>query len=617
MKRLAICVAAAGMAAAAAAAAAGDEIDELVRQLKPPARFKAYKPSFRAEKRSFTFHHVSGPQTSNWWLVMDGDKYVALHRGGDFNLLALTPQLAKTTLDMPTGRYHLDNQLGPTLCTHQFTKPVKMHGSIQLTEAGGCQDKWVGGGETITLVRSFKTDVQVTENRFTFSVDPVLGYRIDALYDVRFKQPPAETKWVGPTFCPGCYPAWPQGRVYDRTVHCPPGKGYRGWANNLLCMDRCDNDPRNAWRDGGFIAFLNDKTGWSACRTRDDGCGDTPKLAVCNAHNDFHVWIPMPKELAKDGNGWYAFRPHHRLLALPPELTKHVSDNMELIQKGVSGVFVYVGQLAEFEDQPRPLTEPVPGLCWTSGGPSVSTDAAHSGAKSLYLKGTSRPNLPEVDCDPNSRYRLEAWFKLVPWSAEETAAAAKAYAARREKLQKAGKDLPPAVQWDKLKAQAYITAHMFEWSPYSGKWLVRQETTRASGDRKDWQHVVLEFDTPRWDPKIDIVFKVDNGHAYMDDFCLKKVDKPDRPVPLVYPATADELARLGCKDWPTWQSSPRDIKAAYDRTEVCHVTAGEVHIEHAAGSVTVEAGHMLILPKGLACTWHVVKPVEKHYSYRD
>lgn len=596
-----------------------DEVDDLVKQLNPPARFKDYKANFHAEKRTFVFNQVSGPETKEWWVVMDGDKYVALHRSGDFNLFALTPEFAKTKLDMPTGRYHLDNQLGPMLNTNQFLKPVKLHGSIQLTEAGGSIDEWVGGGQSITFVRTMDTAVQKTKHRFVFTVDPVLGYRIDAQYNVRFKEMPTEAYWPSATFCPGCFPAWPKDRLYDRTVHCPPGSGYRGWANNLLCMDRCDGDKvSTAWRDGGFIAYLNPRTGWSVCRTRADGGGDTPSLNVCNAHNDFHVRLPFPKELPKDANGWYEFKPVHRLLALPPELTKHVWDKVELIQKGVKDVFLYLGEPCNFDDQPRELTDPVRGLCWTSGGPSVTTEAARSGKQSLLLKGTSWPNLPEVECDPDSRYRLEAWFKVVPLSDDEKAAAKKKDEEKRAALTKTGKPLPAEIDWAGAKAEAYITAHMFEWTPHANKWLVRQETTRAGGDKADWQHVVLEFDTPRWDPKINIVLEVRNAaKAYLDDFCLAKLDKPAQAVPKVYPATKTELESLKCESWPTWSSQAKTIKAAYNKTEVCYVTEGEVIIRHALGAVTVEAGHMLILPKGLDCTWQVVKPVKKHYKVEE
>jgi hypothetical protein len=369
-----------------------------------------------------------------------------------------------------------------------------------------------------------RTDDRVTDHRFTVSADPVFGYRIDGHYDVRFRRQLQGAKWVAPTFCPGCFVPWPEGRVYDRTVHCPAGGGYRGWANNLLCMDRCDADKsKSTWRDGGFIAFLNAKTRWSACRTRQDGCGDDFTMPVCNAHNDFHVWIPVPEDLPRTRDGWYRFQAHHRLLGMPPEITRHVWDRMELIQQGRSGVFVYIGEPCDFEDQPRSLTVPVRGLCWTGGGPTVSTDEARSGKQSLLMSGTSWPNLPQVICEPNSRYRLEAWFKVVPWSDDEKSTARERDASRRVKLARAGKPLPPPIDWDGIAAEAYITAHWYDSSPHHKEWLHKQQTNKATGDKRGWQRVELEFDTPDWNPFVNVVFVVNGSKAYLDDFSLLRI----------------------------------------------------------------------------------------------
>lgn len=601
----------------AAGPARSDEIDDLVRRLQPPARFGGYKPSFRAVQRTFTFHHVKGPETKQWWVIMDGDKYVALHRSGDFNLIALTPDLAGTTLRMPAGRYHLDTQLGPTLCTHQFLAPVKVHGSIYSGAAAGPKDEWIAGDNRLTLARSFETEGRIARHRFVLSVDPVFGYRIDGHYDVRFREAPKQERWVGPTFCPGCYVPWPGQRIYDRTVYCPGAGlgGYRGWANNLLCMDRCDADRKKfCWRDGGFIAHLNPRSGWSVCRTRQDGGGDV-SMALCNAHNDFHVWIDVPEDLPKDERGWYRFQGHHRLLALPPELTRHVWDHVELIQQGAKGVFVSIGEVEGFEDQPKPLTEPRRGLTWTSGAPAVVSGEARSGGKSLFLKGSSWPNLPQVSCLPEARYRLEAYFKVLAWTQEEAAAARQKDQDHREKLQKRGQPLPPETDWDHLAPEAYITAHMYEWSPHSRKWLLRQQTTKATAEQKGWQRVVLEFETPKWDPFVNIVFEVRSGKAYMDDFSLMQVKDARAAAPGVkaHPATEEELERLGCAQWPTWTCQPKTFRRHYDRTETCYITEGEAAIDTAVGSVTLEPGHLVVLPKGLECTWQVRKAVKKHY----
>ena len=151
-------------------------------------------------------------------------------------------------------------------------------------------------------------------SNFVVRVDPVLGYCIEGTYDVLFRQRPEGVKMGGWAFCPGNYVPWPEHAVYDRTVYCPGGEtGYRGWANNLIAMDRADaNRKVFTWRDKGFIAYLNPRTGWSPCRTRHDG-GPDCRMSLCNAHNDFHINISLPAELPKDKRGWYHYRAVHRL----------------------------------------------------------------------------------------------------------------------------------------------------------------------------------------------------------------------------------------------------------------------------------------------------------------
>ena len=472
------------------APAAADEIDDLVARLKPPARFVDYRPDFRVEKRTFTFHHVKGPEQKVWRLVMDGQKYVALVRAGDLNMLALTPDDAKTTLRMPTGRYHLDTIVGPTLPTHPFIQ-AKINYTLQGESNIDETDSWEGGGQTLTLVRRSRTDSREVTNTLVFGVDPVHGYVVDGTYQSAFKEKPSDkTKFAGGTFCPGNYVPWPEKCVYERTVYCPDGTtDYVGWANNLLAMDRADgNKDRFTWRDGGFIAYLDTDTGWSPCRTRDDGA-PPPRMSLCNAHNDFHVGIPMP-DVRPDAGGWYRYRFHHRLLPLPPELTRHVWDRMKLNNQGQTAVIIRIGDLEDFEDQPVDLTRPLRGLVWTSGGPRLAADEAHSGKQSLLLERTAWPNLPQVSLEPNARYRLEAWLKVEGEGAE-----------------------------------AYVKGDFYEWSPHSRNWLREQQTTHAKAG-EGWTHVVLDFDTPDWDPFINVVFCVEgDGRAWLDDFRLSRIEE--------------------------------------------------------------------------------------------
>jgi hypothetical protein len=50
--------------------------------------------------------------------------------------------------------------------------------------------------------------------------------------------------------------------------------------------------------------------------------------------------------------------------------------------------------------------------------------------------------------------------------------------------------------------------------------LVQQTTGAATGASGDWEHVVLDFTTPLWDPFINISINAEYCTAYLDDFQL-------------------------------------------------------------------------------------------------
>jgi len=489
-----------------------DEVDELVAKLKPPARFRDYRPRFRLVERAFTFHHVKGPVEETWRVVLDGDKYVALVRPGDFNLLALTPEMATTTLKMPTGRYHLDTTLGPVLTTHQFIQKRKDY-ELEGKPNADQTDTWSAGGATLTLVRRSASEEREVRNTFEIRVDPVLGYTITGTYESWWKSIPAKRpSFGGWAFCPGNYTLWPDTQIYERTVFSPDSAdsaesgGLWGWANNLIAMDRVDGDRKHfAWRDGGLIAYLDKDTGFSPCRTRAGGGGPVT-MSLCNAHNDFHINIDVLKDAPRGPDGRHVVRQVHRLVALPPELTNYIWDHMTLYGKGQSAVMIRIGELEDFEKQPVPVTEPVRGLVWTSGGPRITTDQARSGKQSLFLTGTAWPNLPQCSLLPETKYRLEAWCKLATYTDEERAAFEK----------KHGRP-PDAV------VRAFIKGDFYEWSPHSREWILEQQTNVVTSEKEGWQQVFLEFTTPKWDPFINIVFVVENGKAYLDDFRLVRL----------------------------------------------------------------------------------------------
>lgn len=504
----------------------GDDFDRLAAEVAAPERFADHRPAWRVERRTFSFQHYDKTVTKRFAVVLDGDREVAVLRSGDFIVCAQTPADADRTFRMPTERLHLDNLPGPLVLTWPWFKDFRYHGAIYWDDGDGRGDgrRWEVSDRHLALVQRRQTDAFEVAARWVFTVDPVFGYRLDVQHDLSFPEPVAEGahKLHIATFTPGCYVPWAEASWFDRTVYTPPGGGLRGWANNLLAIDRSDSGKDFAWRDGGFIGYLPAPGGWGWLFTRQDRSGPTVKLSICNAHNDFHSTIPIP-ELTLGNDGRARHRWTRRLLAVPPEIGQHLWDTVDLNQRGHTTLIIAIGATEDFEAQPKSVAEPHRGLVWTARHPEIVSGDARSGEQSIRIAGRSWPNLPQVSLVPGRDYRLEGWFKIEPWSEEQRQAA----------VAKAQRNHQRAVEWARAKGkpvpsapdltgppEAYIRGDYYQWSPHSDPMVVEQTTTRATRTDGAWEHVVLDFTVPDWGPFINISFHADRCTALLDDFTL-------------------------------------------------------------------------------------------------
>lgn len=81
--------------------------------------------------------------------------------------------------------------------------------------------------------------------------------------------------------------------------------------------------------------------------------------------------------------------------------------------------------------------------------------------------------------------------------------------------------------------------------------------------------------------------------------------------------TEDEIANLGIREWPIWEKEPSRFDWSYDSQEQCLFIEGEVTIHLPGGKqVKIQKGDFVTFPKGLNCTWQVIKKVRKHYQFK-
>lgn len=77
----------------------------------------------------------------------------------------------------------------------------------------------------------------------------------------------------------------------------------------------------------------------------------------------------------------------------------------------------------------------------------------------------------------------------------------------------------------------------------------------------------------------------------------------------------EELASLGVRAWSVWEKEISEFDWYYDSSESCYFIEGEVEVSFDSGSVMFGKGDFVIFPKGLACRWHILQPVRKHYKF--
>ena len=555
-----ICLAAIIAFAACAPCAHADELDDLIASLKPTPRFQAHAPAFSVEPVEHVFNHVRGPVKTTFQLVRDGPRNVALITDGGIHMLSFWPSDPPAPLVLPTGRWHIDTYLGAIISTGAFIPGQSTRNNDNYTQTlqGSGTDRLIltrrfnGTRSAQRTIREGGRSSRQTiheqlevHNQFTLRCDPVLGYLVEAVYNVATSHPPDEYQFTN-LMAQGTYDLWPGQARTLRTVITRQGhSGYLGYAHNLQAFDLSDND-RPIIRDGGFGAYLNNQTHYSPCITLR---GAPARMVICNAHADIDFMVQWPADSKPDDNGLHRLSIHHRLLCLAPEITEHLWKHMELRFQDRQTVTIRIGEPEDFEDQPVAATSTRRGIINTTGM-TLSTEQARSGKQSLLVRSTLWPNLPQIALLPNAHYRVEAWVRLVLFTPEEKQAQQQADQRRREALAKQSKPLPP--EETDPRPRAWISAHLYEWTPHANKWEREQNTNVVTAQAApadsptptdsanaansadlppdgQWQRIRLDFSTPAWDPFVDIRFHARNATAYFDDFQLIQISPAKAP----------------------------------------------------------------------------------------
>lgn len=76
-----------------------------------------------------------------------------------------------------------------------------------------------------------------------------------------------------------------------------------------------------------------------------------------------------------------------------------------------------------------------------------------------------------------------------------------------------------------------------------------------------------------------------------------------------------ELDRLGIDDWSPWSCEVSTFDWSYDDDETAYVLEGRVRVKTRWQEVEFGAGDLVRFPKGLSCTWTILEPIRKVYTF--
>lgn len=67
-----------------------------------------------------------------------------------------------------------------------------------------------------------------------------------------------------------------------------------------------------------------------------------------------------------------------------------------------------------------------------------------------------------------------------------------------------------------------------------------------------------------------------------------------------------------------WACPPGKYKMKYNAQQTCYLVRGKVKVypkDSSTAPVEFGAGDLVIIPKGISCTWDVTASVDKHYKF--
>jgi uncharacterized protein len=80
--------------------------------------------------------------------------------------------------------------------------------------------------------------------------------------------------------------------------------------------------------------------------------------------------------------------------------------------------------------------------------------------------------------------------------------------------------------------------------------------------------------------------------------------------------SAQQLEALGIDTWSRWSCEASTFEWTYEADESAYILEGRVRVHVPHGEpVELGRGDLVTFPAGLNCTWEVIEPVRKVYTF--
>ncbi len=74
--------------------------------------------------------------------------------------------------------------------------------------------------------------------------------------------------------------------------------------------------------------------------------------------------------------------------------------------------------------------------------------------------------------------------------------------------------------------------------------------------------------------------------------------------------------KVNTDGWGEWQCNPSTFDWEYDEEETAYVFEGKILVKTPADEVKIKGGQLAQFPKGLKCTWTVLEPIKKVFTFQ-